>query len=88
MTKFSLVQKSTNRTQTTFHVMADGAIVGSINVPPNQVGDLLKHWKGPQSAPPTKPATSAADKAARGKSAIVAAFKKGRPLTKAALLRS
>ena len=85
MTKFSLVQKSSNRTQATFHVMADGAIVGSISVPPKQASDLLKHWHAAPTASAAKPA---ADKVARGKAAIVAALKRGPRLSKAALLRS
>lgn len=83
MTRFKLVQKSSNRTQTTFHVMAGDAIVGSINVPPSQVEDLLKHWHTPQAAP-----AKAADKAAASHQAIVAALRKGPRLKKAALLRS
>ena len=82
MTKFSLVQKSSNRTQATFHVMADGAIVGSITVPNEQAGDLLKHWHAP--ATPAKPAA----KAEASRAAISAALRKGPKLSKAALLRS
>jgi hypothetical protein len=83
MTKFSLVQKSSNRTQTTFHVMADGAIVGSISVPPGQVDDLLKHWHGPQAA-----AAKPAAKAEASRKAISASLRRGPKLSKAALLRS
>ena len=42
MNKFRLVQKSSNKAQTTFHVLSGEDVVGSINVHPEEVGDLLK----------------------------------------------
>ena len=48
MTSYTLVQKSANQLKATFHIVnASGDIVGSVNVPPNHVSHLLRHWNGP-----------------------------------------
>ena len=81
---FRLEKKSTGPALTKFFVRdSTNAIVGTINVANEQAADLQKHWRGPQAAP-----AKAADKAAVGKAAIVAALKRGPKLSKAALLRS
>jgi hypothetical protein len=81
---FRLEKQSATRALVKYHIKnSAGELCGSVNVPPSQEADLLKHWHGPQAAP-----AKAAAKAAAGKAAIVAAFRKGKPLTKAALLRS
>ena len=83
---FRLEKSTVGPTLTRFYVKeSSGAIVGTINVANSDAGDLLKHWHAPQAAPTAKPA---ADKAARGKAAIVAALKRGPRLSKQALLRS
>jgi hypothetical protein len=59
---FTLSRKPHRRddTLTTFHVLSDNGIVGSINVPHAEADDLERHWRGvatpPQasSAPTTK----------------------------------
>ena len=54
MSKFRLIQKSSNRLLTKFHVLnEDGDIVGSIGVEPSQASDLLKHWSGPADRSPS-----------------------------------
>jgi hypothetical protein len=50
MRTYRLVQKDSNHLKATFHVLnSSDDIVGSINVPPNQVADLLRHWVGTSS---------------------------------------
>jgi hypothetical protein len=45
---FKLSQKSINQAVAKFHVLnRAGEVVGSINVPPEQVDVLLKKWTGP-----------------------------------------
>jgi hypothetical protein len=57
--KFRLQEKSRNRVRVTFHIFnqADD-LCGSVNVPPDQAGDLLKHWRAfkqqQQQPPPVK----------------------------------
>ena len=83
---FRLEKVSATKALVKFHIKnSAGETCGSVSVPPSQVDDLLASWHGPQAAPSAKPA---ADKAARGKAAIVAALKRGPRLSKAALLRS
>ena len=51
--RFTLTKKTSNRAQTTFHVLdSQNSIVGSINVPNEQAEDMLKHWSGPTGAAP------------------------------------
>ena len=83
---FRLEKKEASRALVKFHILnSAGELCGSVNVPPSQESDLLKHWHAPEEA---APAAKAASKAARSKAAIVAALKKGPRLSKAALLRS
>ena len=44
---FKLTQKSINKAIAKFHVLnRAGDVVGSINVPPDQIDALLKQWTG------------------------------------------
>jgi hypothetical protein len=44
---YRLMKKSENRLKTTFHVLnGKGDVIGSINVPPQEASDLLRHWRG------------------------------------------
>jgi hypothetical protein len=55
--KFRLEKKSSNRALTKFHILNSAdETVGSVNVPPSQESDLLKHWTGAKAAA-AKPAT-------------------------------
>jgi hypothetical protein len=58
--KFTLLEKSRNRLRTTFHVVNEaGDVCGSVNVPPDQAADLLRHWVGgEQSAGPKQQQSS------------------------------
>ena len=76
-----LVEKSATAALAKFHVLnAAGDIVGSVNVPPNEVPDLLRNWVGAkdsQSSPQQSPQT-----------ALAKAFLRNRkPTSKAAILR-
>jgi hypothetical protein len=51
MTNFKLVKKSTGPA---FHVMNGPAIVGSINVRPDEEKDLLRYWRA-DASPTAKP---------------------------------
>ena len=45
---FRLTQKSINQVIAKFHVSNEsGDVVGSINIPPEQIDTLLKQWSGP-----------------------------------------
>ena len=69
-----------------FHILnARGELCGSVNVPPAQEADLLKHWRPQQAAPA---AANAAAKAERGRAAIANALLRGPRLSKKVLLRS
>jgi hypothetical protein len=57
MTNFKLVKKSTGAVLTVFHVMNGPAIVGSINVRPDEEKHLLRHWRA--DAPPAARASIA-----------------------------
>jgi hypothetical protein len=49
--KYTLVQKSVNKSLAKFYVQHEqGDIIGSINVPPEAAADLLRHWAGPKPA--------------------------------------
>ena len=83
---FKLEKVSANAALVKYHITSStGELCGSVNVKPKDEAALLKHWHTPQEA---APAASAAGKAARSKEAIAAALKRGRPLSKAALLRA
>jgi hypothetical protein len=44
---YRLIQKSINKAVATFHVLnAKDDIVGSVNVPPSEISDLMRHWNG------------------------------------------
>ena len=60
--KFQLVQHSTTRANTVFHVRdaGDGTVLGSINCPRGQEDDLLGHWRGAQQSPGTPAGPAAA----------------------------
>ena len=76
--KYRLVEKSSNQLKTTFHVLnSSGDVVGSINVPPNQVADLLKCWGG------------ASAKQEQSRNPMIAAMLKLKPraMSRAAILR-
>ena len=56
---FKLVKKSTGPALSVFRVVnSAGAAVGSINVRPDEEGDLLAHWRA-DAAPAAKPAVKA-----------------------------
>jgi hypothetical protein len=78
MTQFKLAQIAANK----FHVLnlTDNSIVGSVSVSsPEEVSDLLRHWSGPTDRSQSqKPSVS---------NALMAAFKKQKPMSKAALMR-
>jgi hypothetical protein len=47
--KFRLIAKSSDKYLSKFHVVNDtGSTVGSVNVPADQVDDLLANWNGPK----------------------------------------
>jgi hypothetical protein len=49
---FRLTQKSIDQVVAKFHVLnRTGDVVGSINVPPEQVDALLRQWTGPVDRP-------------------------------------
>jgi hypothetical protein len=51
--KFRLSKVSENRIIAKFHVLDEAqSVVGSINVPRNQVDDLIRSWAGPTGNPP------------------------------------
>ena len=77
---FRLLKKSATAALAKFHILnATGDIVGSVNVPPAQVDDLLRCWVG------TAPAK---DSPQSPKSALAAEFMKARkPTSKVAILR-
>jgi hypothetical protein len=80
---FKLVHKSTNAALATYHITdGRGDIVGSVNVKPDEVADLLKCWRGAVPA-----AAATAGKQARAANAISAALKRGPRMNKAAILR-
>ena len=54
MNKFTLKQV----TDTKFCIMCGADTVGSISVEPNQLNDLLRHWKGPVDGSPKKAQSS------------------------------
>jgi hypothetical protein len=75
---FRLSQKSINQVVAKFHISnAAGDIVGSINVPPEQVDALLKQWTGP------------VDRSPSARMSVVPTLKFTRPgrMTRAAILR-
>ena len=78
---FKLVKKSATAALTKFQILnAAGDIVGSVNVPPNQVSDLLRCWTG------TAPAKDSPQQSPRN--ALAAASLKARkPTSKQAILR-
>jgi hypothetical protein len=81
MMQFRLEKKEATKALVKFHILnSAGELCGSVNVPPAQEADLLKHWRAPQATTAAKPAD--------GKAAIVAALKRGPRLTRQALLRS
>ena len=77
---FRLEKKTSNRLQTTFHVInGKGDLCGSINVKNSEVDDLLRCWTG------TAPAKDSSKQSPR--SALAAAFLEARkPTSKAAIL--
>ena len=73
---FKLVQKSVNKALAKFHVVnRAGDIVGSVNVPPEEVNALLQHWSGPVERPAARMSVPAMK------------FAKPRPMSRAAILR-
>jgi hypothetical protein len=55
--RFRLSQKSANQVITKVHVLNEkDDVIGSINVPPAQAGDLLAHWAGPADRGEPQPA--------------------------------
>ena len=87
---FKLVQRSTNKSLTKFHVLNSAdEIIGSINVPPEQVADLLRHWAGPVDGPKQQHAPLRTGEG-QGTSAMARAMmaRKPRPaISQAAILR-
>ena len=80
---FKLVHKSTNAALATYHIRnGRGDIVGSVNIKPDEVSDLLKCWRDSVPA-----AATIAGKQARGANAIIAALKRGPRMNKEAILR-
>jgi hypothetical protein len=50
---FKLVKKFRDQAIVKFHVLnRAGDVCGSINVSPNEVSELLRHWAGDSSKPP------------------------------------
>jgi hypothetical protein len=85
MMNFRLEKQSATKALVKYHIKnSAGELCGSVSVPPSQEKDLLASWHGPQAVPPAKPGA----KVEASRAAISAALKRGRPLTKAALLRS
>jgi hypothetical protein len=82
---FKLVQHSSNRANTIYHVLdaGDGTVLGSINCPRGEENTLLSHWR--DSVPAAAAAT--AGKQARAANAMVAALRRGPRMSKAAILR-
>ena len=67
---FKLVKKSTGPALSVFHVVnSAGAIVGSINVRPDEEKDLLRYWR--THPPAVKPAVKAVRLPAVSKQAIL-----------------
>jgi hypothetical protein len=78
---FRLIQKSATAALAKFHIVnAAGDIVGSVNVPPNQVSNLFRNWvetKDSQGSSKQSP-----------QSALAKAFLRNRkPISKQAVLR-
>ena len=74
--KFRLIQKSINQAVAKFQVLDQiGDIIGSINVPPEQVDALLKQWMGPVDRPQARISMPAMK------------LVKPRPMSRAAILR-
>jgi hypothetical protein len=81
MSKFRLIQKASNQAKTTFHIInSSGDVVGSVNVPPKEVSDLLRCWNGQREG-------SAKQQASQNP--IAAAMLKVKPhaMSRAALMR-
>jgi hypothetical protein len=73
---FRLTQKSINQVVARFHISnRAGDIVGSINVPPDQIDALLKQWTGPVDRPSAR------------MSVPTMRFAKPRQMSRAAILR-
>ena len=82
MTTFKLVKKSVTKALAKFHILnARNETVGSVNIPPSEISDLLRNWSGATDSP--QPSSQS-----RGNKTLAAAFLKSRkPTTKAAILR-
>ena len=53
--RFRLIQKSINQVIAKFQFLNEsGDIVGSINLPPQQIDSLLRQWSGPVDRPPRR----------------------------------
>ena len=75
---FRLTKKSSNKVLTKFHVLdSSDSICGSINVPNDQVSDLLRCWNGPRDCSPQQQ---------QAQQPSAKAFKLP-PMSKAAILR-
>ena len=73
---YKLIQKSINPVIAKFQVLNQaGDIVGSINVPPQEIEVLLRHWSGP------------ADRRQVRNSAPAMTLAKPKPMSRAAILR-
>jgi hypothetical protein len=52
MTSYKLIEKSRNKAEATFHIVNSvGDICGSVNVPPSEGDNLLRHWTGAKATP-------------------------------------
>jgi hypothetical protein len=59
MTQFKLIQRSSNRLVTTFHIVnAKGDVCGSVSCAPQEESQLLRCWSGPTDRGNTEPATA------------------------------
>ena len=75
---FQLVHKGNTAANAVFHVLDEkDTVVGSVNVPPSQAADLLRHWRGANT-----PGTPARTRPQRPRAKL-----KLPPLNRAAILR-